>query len=167
MDIANLTEEEFRDYLFKLWEPQDVNISNKELSKIRRKVDKIFFKLDSDCYETMALDCKSHILNFEEDERDYITYEEYEEELNRFISEGGSEKEFWKLIKEEKKHLAEIKIMKYRFKEKYSWKKISQEVGLSERQCQRIKDKILNEYILSMLEQKDRITHDWRLGLLV
>ena len=35
---------------------------------------------------------------------------------------------------------------------------------LSERQCQRIRDKILNRYIIDMLEDKNYITYMWREG---
>lgn len=161
IDTSNFTQEELREYLFKLRECQEVNISNKELSEIRKKVDKALFKIEIK-NETMDMIYTGRLC-FEEDEDDYRIYteDEYKEELNRVISEGGNEKDLKELIKENKKCLNEIKIMKYRFKEKYSWKKISQEVGLSERQCQRIKDKILNRYIIDILENKNMILYDW------
>lgn len=138
--------------------PKNVNISNKELTEIRKRVEKILFKIDVDIYET--IDSILHIRHLSEYEDDYIFYKnehEYDEELKKFKTEGGTKAEFEKIIKESTKYLKEIKIMKYRFKEKYSWKKISQEVGLSERQCQRIKDKILNREIIYWLEDENYI----------
>lgn len=169
IDTENFTHEEFKNYLLKLWERQEVNISNKELSEIRKKVDKTLFKIDGESYKTMDYKIHIYILNLGESrcEEDYNVFnseQEYNEALQEYMADGWSKEEFKKLVREDLKELNEIKIMKYRFKYKYSWNKISQEIGLSERQCQRIKDKILNRYIKYMLEDKNYITYMWREG---
>lgn len=169
IDTENFTKEEFKNYLLKLWERQDVNISSKELSEIRKKVDKALLKIDSDYYQTMDFIANINILHLGESrcEEDYNVFnseQEYNEALKEYIAHGWSKEGFEKLVRADLKRLNEIKIMKYRFKYKYSWNKISQEIGLSERQCQRIKDKILNKYIIDMLEDKNYITYHWREG---
>ena len=165
--IKELQEQSRNLYIELYGEPKEVNITKHELKEIRKKVEKALLKTSSEYYDTIAdIFNIYHLTEYEEDYEIYgnLSKEEYNEILKLYKEDGRTEKDFERNIKREHKYLNEIKIMKYRFKEKYNWKKISQEVKLSERQCQRIKDKILNDLIISWLREENYITSKCREG---
>lgn len=52
---------------------------------------------------------------------------------------------------------SELDVLDYRFKLKLSWNEIEENMGLSKRQCQRIKDKALEHLILYAIHHKTEI----------
>lgn len=157
-ELKELKEQSRKLYIELYGEPKEINITDNELKEIRKRVEKVLLKTSATHCDAIA-----HIFNvyeLMETEEDYKIYsnmseKEYNEILKEYKENGRTKKELNRCIKEEYKYFNEVKIMKYRFKEKYSWKNISQEVGLSDRQCQRIKDKILNKLIISWLIEEN------------
>lgn len=161
-ELKELQEQSRKLYIELCGETREANISTLELKEIRKRVEKVLLRIKKEDYSDII--CLFRIYILREYEEDYDFYERMsEEEYNNTVKEfeeyGWSEEDLKKDIKESRKELKKIRIMKYRFKEKYNWKKISQKVGLSERQCQRIKDEILNELILSWIKEEKELEH--------
>lgn len=164
-DEATLKElkEELRKLYIELYgEEKIVNISMDELKIIRKRVEKTLLKIKDEEYNNIISLFGLYI--FEEYEEDYDFYErmskdEYDDTIEEFKTFGWIEEDLKRDIKESSKRLKEIKIMKYRFRFKYSWSQISEKINLSERQCQRIKDEILNELIISWMKEEKELEY--------
>lgn len=160
--LKELQEQSRKLYIELYGETKEVNISMLELKEIRKRVEKALLRTKEDDYDNIICLFRIHILREYEEDYDFyerMSKEEYNNTVKEFEEYGWSEEELKKDIKESRKELNKIRIMKYRFKEKYSWKQISEKVGLSERQCQRIKDEILNELILSWIKEERELEH--------
>lgn len=149
-------------------EPKDVNFTEDELKSIRKRVEKALLKIDLEHYGMVASIFRISQLN-EYELEDYEYYlgltknkDKYNEMLKLYKEDGEKESDLSRDIKEHINYFNKIQIIEYRFKYKYNWKQISQKVGLSERQCQRIKDKILNNLITSWFREENYFTERCR-----
>lgn len=156
-ELKELQEQYRKKYIELYEEPKQANLTEHELKEIRKRVEKTLLKIDLENYETIAGIFKiSQIDEFILEDYEYYSgllknKDEYNEMLKLYKEDGKKELDLNRFIKLNLSYINEIQIIEYRFKYKYNWKQISQKVSLSERQCQRIKDKILNDFIISWL----------------
>lgn len=150
----------------KLPQKKEVNISDKDLNDIRKKVEKAILKTKKEDFKALGEHFEiNEFMDYWDEDYEYIgelihNKDEYYETLKEWIEEGDSEEDLIKYINDEKKDYYQFQILKTRFKEKLSWKDVAKETGLSIRQCQRIKDNFLNELIISWLENEEKIFRD-------
>lgn len=166
--LKELEEQSRKLYIELYGEPKEVNITDNELKEIRKRIEKALLKISSENYETVAgIFNISQINECELEDYEYYSgllknKDEYNEMLKLYKDDGEKELHLNRDIKLHISYFNEIQIMEYRFKYKYNWKQISQKVGISERQCQRIKDKTLNELIISWLKEENYFTERCR-----
>ena len=159
--LKELQEQSRKWYIERYGEPKEVDLTENELKEIRKRVEKDLLKIASENYETIAeIFNISQINEYEVEDYEYYSgllknKDEYNEMLKLYKEDGKNELDLNRYIKLHINYFNKIKIIEYRFKYKYNWKQISQKIDLSERQCQRIKDKTLNELIISWLREEN------------
>lgn len=150
----------------KLYQKKEINISDKDLNNIRKKVEKAFLKTKKEDFKSLGEHFEiNEFMGYWDEDYEYIgklihNKDEYNKALKEDQEDGYTERDLKKYINDEKKHYYEFKILQTRFKEKLSWKDVAKETGLSIRQCQRIKDDFLNKLIISWLENEKEIFKD-------
>lgn len=152
----------------KIMKKKEVNISDKDLKDIRKKVEKAFLETKEEDFNALGEYFGiNEFMDYWDEDYKYIeklihNKDEYNKALKEDLEDGYTERDFKKFINDEKKDYYKFKILKTRFKEKKSWKDVAKETGLSIKQCQRIKDDLLNKLIISWLENKEKIfEHRW------
>lgn len=157
-ELKELQEQSRKLYIELYGEPKEIDLTENELKDIRKKVEKALFKIASEDYEIITeIFYISKINEWEVEEYEYYlglakNIDKYNEALKEY---GGNKLELNREIKSYINHFNKVKIIEYRFKYKYNWKQISQKIDLCERQCQRIKDRTLNELIKSWLKEEN------------
>ena len=159
--LKELQEQSRKLYIELYGESKEVDLTDNELREIRKRVEKALLKISSENYEIIAeIFNISQINEYEVEDYEYYSgllknKDEYNEILKPYKEDGENESDLNRYIKLHINYFNKIQIIEHRFKHKYNWKQISKEIGLSERQCQRIKDKTLNELIISWLKKED------------
>lgn len=167
-ELKELREQSRKLYIELYGEPKEVDLTENELKEIRKRVEKTLLKIASENYTTIAdIFNISQINECELEDYEYYSgllknKDEYNEMLKIYREDGENELDLNRYIKLHINYFNKIQIIEYRFKHKYNWKQISQKVGLSERQCQRIKNKTLNNLIVSWLREENYFTQRCR-----